>query len=136
MYQTVFFSAIEYSSVVKNMKEEISLDDLKEHQVLLVTGIANPTPLEEYLKSKSIAFEHLKYPDHHDFSDKEIDKIKSVFNKISSKKKVTLTTEKDFVRLENQLDAKYLEIKTKFINHGQDFDKKIINYVEQSSRNS
>ncbi|PHR69017.1 MAG: tetraacyldisaccharide 4'-kinase [Lutibacter sp.] len=136
LYQTVFFSTIEYSSVVKDKKEEISLDDLKEYKVLLVTGIANPTPLEKYLKSKNIAFDHLKYPDHHDFSDKEINKIKSVFNEISSKKKLTLTTEKDFVRLENQLDVKYLEIKTKFINHGQDFDEKIINYVEQSSGNS
>ena len=121
---------------MKDLKEEISLDDLNEYHVLLVTGIANPTPLEKYLKSKNIEFNHLKYPDHHDFSDKEIDKIKSVFNKIPAKKKLTLTTEKDFVRLENQLDAKYLEIKTKFINHGQDFDKKITNYVEQSSRNS
>ena len=136
MFQTVFFSTIEYSSVVKGEKEEISLNDLEEYQVLLVTGIANPTPLVNYFMSKNIQFEHLKYPDHHDFSEKEISKINTVFNKITSDKKIILTTEKDFVRLENQLDAKYLEIKTKFINHGQDFDKKIINYVEQSSRNS
>ncbi len=136
LYQTVFFSTIEYSSVIKDKKEEISLSDLTAYQVLLVTGIANPIPLEKYLKSKDIAFEHLKYPDHHDFSNKERNKIKSIFNKITSKKKIILTTEKDFARLENQLDVKYLEIKTKFINHGRDFDKKIINYVEQSSRNS
>ncbi len=136
LYQTVFFSKIEYSSVIKNNKEEISLNDLKEYQVLLITGIANPTPLVNHLKSENINFEQLEYPDHHDFSEKEISKIKSVFNKISSDKKMILTTEKDFVRLENKLNAKYLEIKTKFINHKKDFDKKIINYVEQSSRNS
>jgi tetraacyldisaccharide 4'-kinase len=136
LYQTVFFSSIEYASVIKDKKSTISLSDLKDYQVLLVTGIANPTPLVNYLNSESIKFEHLKYPDHHDFSDKEIKNIKSIFNKISSKKKIILTTEKDFVRLENQLDVKYLEIKTVFINHGQDFDKKIINYVEQSSGNS
>ena len=134
--QSVFFSSIEYATVIKDRKEEISLDTLKGYQVLLVTGIANPTPLLRYLKSVNVNFEHLKYPDHHDFSDKEIKNIKSVFNKISSNKKLILTTEKDFVRLENQLKVRYLEIKTKFINHKQDFDKKIRNYVEQSSRNS
>ncbi|MCF6280325.1 MAG: tetraacyldisaccharide 4'-kinase [Flavobacteriaceae bacterium] len=136
LYQTVFFSTIDYSTVVKDKKEEISLENLKEYQVVLVTGIANPMPLKKYLESKNIQFEHLKYPDHYEFSGKDIHKIKSIFDKISSNKKMILTTEKDFVRLDNLLNSKFLEIKTAFINHGQDFDKKIINYVEQSSRNS
>ena len=136
LYQTVFFSTIDYDTVVKDENEEILIDDLKEYQVILVTGIANPSPLVTFLTDKKITFEHLKFADHHDFTEKEIAEIKSKFKKITSEKKIILTTEKDFVRLKSGLDIKYLEIKTTFINHGNDFDKKIMTYVEQSSRNS
>lgn len=134
--QKVFFSTIDYSDVVKNKSEEIALNTLKDYKVLLVTGIANSKPLEEYLKSKGIKFQHLKFADHHHFSDKDIDRIKSDFNKISSKKELILTTEKDYVRLNIDLKIFYLEIKTKLLNNEQEFDKKLIAYVEQSSRNS
>ncbi len=133
--QKVFFSTIDYSDVVKNKFEGIALETLKDYEVLLVTGIANPKPLEEYLKSKGIKFQHLKFADHHHFSTKDIDRIKSDFNKISSEKKLILTTEKDSVRLNIDLKIFYLEIKTKLLNNEQEFDKKLIAYVEQSSRN-
>ena len=54
LYQTVFFTTIDYSDVIKNKTEEISLKDLNSYQVLLVTGIANPNPLKEFLNSRNI----------------------------------------------------------------------------------
>ena len=61
-------------------------------------------------------------------------KISSVFALIESNKKVVLTTEKDYVRIFDKLkNVYYISIKTTFINHKNDFDKLIKNYVEQSS---
>ena len=48
-------------------------------------------------------FEHLKYGDHHIFSDKDVTKIKS-----KSNGRMVLTTEKDFVRLSKQFDSDLL----------------------------
>jgi tetraacyldisaccharide 4'-kinase len=130
LYQTVFFTTIEYSDIVKNNKTELKVEKLKDYKVLLITGIAKPKPLVEFLNSKKINFEHLQFPDHHDFSKKDIAAIKSKFEAIESENKIIVTTEKDYVRLNGELDVKYLEIKTNFIEHAQDFDKKVVNYIE------
>ncbi len=130
LYQTVFFSTIDYDTVVKNHKVEISIKELQEYEVLLVTGIANPKPLVNYLEKRDISFKHLKFPDHHNFNEKEINKLTSEFQKIDSNKKMVLTTEKDYVRLNRLLDIYYLEIQTKFIEHASDFDKKVVSYIK------
>jgi len=128
--QKLFFTCITYDDVISGLKREITLEQLKDYQVLLVTGIANPKPLEVFLKSKGIAFQHIEFPDHHDFSKKDIDKIKSEFEKVLSAKKLILTTEKDFVRLKDSLPISCLKIKTNFINNQSDFDTIIKKYVE------
>ena len=91
IYQKVFFSSINYSDVIISSVEERPLEFLFQRKVALVTGIANPKPLIEHLKSKKLKFEHLNFDDHHQFSHKEIDQLKS--------KEFILTTEKDFMRL-------------------------------------
>jgi tetraacyldisaccharide 4'-kinase len=107
----------------------LSIDQLKDHGVLLVTGIANPKPMENFLKSKGISFEHIEFPDHHNFSKTDVDKIKNAFGAMHSEKKLILTTEKDFVRLKDNLQISCLRIKTKFINRQNDFDTIIKAYV-------
>ena len=42
----------------------------------------------------------LRYPDHHIFHSNDLKEIKQQFEKITSPKKIVLTTEKDGVRLE------------------------------------
>jgi tetraacyldisaccharide 4'-kinase len=129
--QSVFFTTIEYSDVVRNNIKEITVEELKKYQVLLITGIAKPKPLVVFLKSKSIDFEHFQFPDHHHFSKKDISNIKSKFDAITSDHKIIVTTEKDYVRLNDELEVAYLEIKTRFIEHAQDFDKKVVNYIKR-----
>lgn len=90
-YQKVFFSSIRYSDLIISGLEAQPLDILMDKQFTLVTGIANPNPLVEFLKLKSFSFEHLNFDDHHDFSTKDIQDLK--------KKEWILTTEKDFMRL-------------------------------------
>ena len=131
LFQKVFFTTIEYDNKLKGF-ETVNLSELENKEVLLITGIANPTPLIDFLSSKSIKFNHLKYPDHHQFSDKEIAEIKEQ----QSNNKIVLTTEKDYVRIFARLKKIYfISIKTKFLNHSNDFDNLIKKYLEQSSRN-
>ena len=135
--QTVFFTKIEYDNSVISKSKEIQLSDLNEYEILLVTGIAKTKPLTEFLKLKNIKFNHLKYKDHYSFKKKDIVKIKTDFDKIIAKKKVILTTEKDFVRnFENvAYEVYYLSIQTKFLDFKESFNTKIKRYVEQSTRN-
>ncbi len=136
--QTVFFTTINYSNEIYSKSESISIQELKNYDVLLVTGIAKTDPLRNFLEKKDIPFEHLKFADHHNFSEKDILEINKKFEDINSKKKLILTTEKDFMRMFDNASEQifYLPIQTEFIVNGKDFDNLILNYVRQYSRNS
>jgi tetraacyldisaccharide 4'-kinase len=124
-YQNVFFSHIVYSKMVYNPKGEKPLEDLKSKQITLVTGIANAKPLVDYLKAEGLSFEHLNFKDHHEFSENDIQNLKS--------KQCILTTEKDYVRLqshfENEEQLYYLPIETQIQNDLQ-FQQLIKNYLK------
>ena len=130
--QSVFFTTIEYDKTLKG-ETNLELSELQDKDVLLVTGIANPKPLNIFLINEGLKFKHLKYPDHHNFNEKEIDEI----NDLLTTNKWGLTTEKDYVRIFDRIKKlHFISIKTKFINHKKDFDNLINSYVEQSSRHS
>jgi tetraacyldisaccharide 4'-kinase len=134
--QQVFFTAISYDTRLKG-DSKLDLSELADFQILLLTGIANPKPLTDYLKSKKLNFKHLKYPDHHHFSLNELGEINSAYESLSATNKIILTTEKDYVRIFGKLkNLHYLSIKTTFIARKNEFDNLIKNYVEQSSGNS
>lgn len=97
--QPVFFSSIQYRDLVSIAGEQP--DQCTD--VLLVTGIGNPTPLLEHLKSYYNVI-HLKFPDHHAFTSVDIDNIHQKFNTFASRDKIIVTTEKDYMRLQ-QFDA-------------------------------
>jgi len=129
----VFFSKINYADKVISSKSSISLNQLDDYQILLITGIANPKPLYSFLSEKSINFDNLKFGDHHHFSKSDLQQIKQKFAQIPSDKKIILTTEKDYVRLKNHFenDLFYLPIQTEIINN-QEFNKKILDYVQNN----
>ncbi len=136
--QTVFFSKIAYHSSVLNDENKIALAELKNYNVLLVTGIANANPLIKFLKKKEIQLKHLKYADHYSFSKSDKESIIFEFDKINTKKKIILTTEKDYVRGFSNINKPiyYLPIRTEFLENGEDFNKLILNYVQQNTANS
>lgn len=137
MTQTVFFTTISYDDVVKNKsKETVKVSELKDYQVVLVTGIANPKPMLKHLENHQIKFDHISFPDHHNFTKNDLKSIENRLKSMKSDQKMILTTEKDFVRLKDDLDVYYLEIMTKFIDHASDFDKKIVSYIEQNCQKS
>ena len=128
--QSIFFTTIEYDNDLKGASA-LSLDNLENFEILLVTGIANPTPLTAYLNNRKIKFKHLKYPDHYHFKEKDIAKINSEFKLLLSNNKIVLTTEKDYVRIFTDLqNLQYIAIQTKFVHNKTGFDKLIKTYVE------
>lgn len=130
--KSIFFSTIGYASVLKsNQNQEILLSELLLYDILLVTGIANSSPLVAYLESKKCRVQHLNFPDHYQFKDKDLQKIKNQFTAISSEKKMILTTEKDFVRLSEKIDLLYfIAIETKLLSSKEEFDSQIKSYVK------
>lgn len=94
--QQLFFSSIEYDEQVYSTSGSMSIDALRNEVITLVTGIANPKPLVTFLNDQGIAFEHLKFKDHHHFALSEIKNLQH--------KPCILTTEKDYMRLNGVLD--------------------------------
>ena len=136
--QTVFFTRIKYASFIQNEKTKIPIEALREYSIILVTGIANPKPLLDYLNKLKVEYTHIAYADHHQFSKSDIRTIQDAYNLILNKKKLLLTTEKDYVRIFDTALVKnelfYLAIETTFINHQKDFDKLILDYVGENTR--
>jgi len=97
-YQKVFFTCISYGSSYHITKHDFRFID-DQTEVLLVTGIANPRPLKNYLEERIGSYYMMHYNDHHIFSIDDWKDIKKRFNSIEAEKKIILTTEKDAMRL-------------------------------------
>ncbi|HEY4154406.1 MAG TPA: tetraacyldisaccharide 4'-kinase [Puia sp.] len=97
-HQKVFFTAIRYGKPYQIVTKEIYIP-VKETEVLLVTGIANPAPLKRHLEENFKAYDELAYGDHHIFSIDDLKYILARFKQIQSDHKIIITTEKDAVRL-------------------------------------
>ncbi|MGV3761484.1 tetraacyldisaccharide 4'-kinase [Parapedobacter sp.] len=96
----LLFAAIGYGPLTPVLSDESSACALhRDTAILLVTGIANPVPLYEYLSSKAAEIEHLRYADHHDYTVADIRKVIRHFDEINNPRKLIVTTEKDAQRL-------------------------------------
>ena len=98
-HQHLFFSSIRYGQPyhITRTEETAVIDETVE--VLLVTGIANPAPLKQWLDQHSRTYYEIAYGDHHIFSIDDLQAITRRFQGITAEKKIMLTTEKDAVRL-------------------------------------
>lgn len=68
--------------------------------ILLVTAIANPAPLAQYLKQAGYTvLEQLAFPDHHAFTDQDLAQIKAVWQQYRGQEAAIFTTRKDAVKL-------------------------------------
>ncbi len=123
-HQRVYFSSIVYADAIVGNDTTQRIETLKDERFTLVTGIANPKPLEDYLNIKGLNFEHLRFKDHHDFTDTDIKLLKS--------KQKILTTEKDYVRLSPKFKGLntlfYLPI-TVTIDEPKEFEKQLQKFI-------
>jgi tetraacyldisaccharide 4'-kinase len=147
--QQIYFSSIKYGdfiplNVAKNpFTKEYYFE--RNFSVLLLTGIANTSALSYYLKDKIKNVEHVKFPDHHDFSKKDLERVKAIFNSMPAANKLILTTEKDAMRLKNtdfstilkDLPVFYIPIEITFDEKDKNaLNNSILNYVRTHQRNS
>ena len=129
--QELYFSYIDYDDSVHSGGKVLKVSEIKNVDKLLLAGIAKPEPFFGYLQHENE--ECLTYPDHHHFSENDINDIKN-----KSQNKIIITTEKDFVRLKESISKEqlfYLPIRSSFLSASENFDKTITNYVESSTRN-
>lgn len=124
--QKIFFSSLAYDLPIGDAKA-ISWEDLGNLKITLVTGIAYPEPLVLWLKNKGLVFEHLRFGDHHYFTENELALFKS--------KECILTTEKDYVRLTGKLEnLYYVPVRHYFLNSGQDIlAEELSNFMTRGS---
>ncbi|MCX6272437.1 MAG: tetraacyldisaccharide 4'-kinase [Bacteroidetes bacterium] len=145
-HQQLFFSYLTYGMPVPLFEKEDSPCKSSYNTVLMVTGIANPDPLEIYLKESDFfnELEKMIFPDHHLFTLKDAGTISKTFHNIVTRNKVMITTEKDAMRLRDSslatlldsVHAFYLPIEVEF--HKQDkliFDQQMLDYVRKNKKN-
>ena len=123
--QELYFSYIDYDNSVFSEHAAISRELIMGEPKVLIAGIAKPDSFFNFLKQKGDLC--LPFPDHHDFTDADIEAIK-----VKAGNKRIITTEKDYVRLKGSLPSEqlfYLPIQSSFINGGAKFNKTIYDYV-------
>jgi tetraacyldisaccharide 4'-kinase len=145
----VYFSFIRYGELNKVFGEQqmmqmgINYYVEKRFTILMITGIANPAGLIEYLRRLTDKLELLIFPDHHEFSRKDIDKIQQTFDNIANSSKIIVTTEKDAMRLRNpdinasiqKLPFFFLPIQVNFHHEEEKFNQLILDYVRKNQSN-
>ena len=127
--QELYFTFIAYDNFIYGESGKMNVNEIQSASKLLVAGIAKPEPFFAYLQDTNDAC--LSFPDHHNFTDKDILEIKN-----SAQNNIIITTEKDYVRLKGRLPSEqlfYLPIQSAFLSGSENFDKTILNYVGKSS---
>ena len=143
-HQKVFFSYIRYGKILpfttaaKTTTKKINTDA----SVLLITGIAKPTPLLNYLKKEYHTINHIQFTDHHNYTQNDVTRIINDFDSLKGNNKLIISTEKDIMRLSlpeitnkiQHIPIFYIPIEICF--HGNDkkeFDKEIMEYVTKNN---
>ncbi|MFN4315976.1 MAG: tetraacyldisaccharide 4'-kinase [Chitinophagaceae bacterium] len=96
--QLLFFACMDYSDPYLIGSQKTRAIDAND-EVLLVTGIANPKPLQQYLEGVCKSYQLQAFSDHHIFTIDDLREIRKRYHALSAEKKMLLTTEKDAVRL-------------------------------------
>lgn len=121
-WQKIFFTTYRYPKTIEGLGEK----------PLLVTGIASPQQMVYDLQKIIPDFEVMSFPDHHNFSQKDIENIKQ-----KAAGRTIITTEKDATRLKGLDNMKTIPIEVEFMDdQGKEFDSIIQSYVLKNSRNS
>jgi len=140
--ETIFFTSLAYGRPLHLYSENAGAIR-RTTSVLLVTGIANPAPLEEYLGSIAGHVNHLAFPDHHAYNTADIGRITSAFNAMSGPDKIIVTTAKDGVRLKEITNIAnhvrqalhYLPVRVQFIEDEELFLNKVYSYAGKDYQN-
>ena len=134
--ESVYFTAFAYGMPV-HMFSEKPREISGSTSLLLVTGIANPAPMAEYLGTVTENVTSLSFPDHHTYTAADMEKITAAFDTISGEDKIIVTTAKDGVRLKEITNIAdrvrqalyYLPVRVQFIENEEEFLNKVYSYA-------
>mgnify|MGYP002532748320 FL=1 len=132
-YQKLFFSTFDYGALVPVFPDEAPAPPhlswlTSADSIMVIAGIANPKPFIRYVKSFAAKVKVKGYPDHHDFSKRDMEVIGRLFGQLPGDRRLIVTTEKDAVRIASnpyfpqELKSRiyYLPVKVKFDPHNVD----------------
>lgn len=148
-FQNLYFTSLKYEKIIPVFPDQaiefVNQEWTKQSlEIMLVTGIASPKLLKDYLVEFSDKISEIQYPDHYSFTKKDLLHIDTKFAKIESEHKLIITTEKDAVRfMEMELSEQvrkhifYVPLTIQFLNDDTiNFQNKISNYVRKNKRSS
>jgi len=105
---------------IKNLKKI-----KKKNNYLIFSCIVNPNSFKEILLKKKLnILKQIIFPDHYQYNDNDIKKIKLVAEKLNAK---ILTTEKDFVKLSSKKKKKIYPVEIELVIKNK---KKLINLIK------
>lgn len=139
----VLFSRLTYPAWVplKPGKPAVRQENVK--TIFLFTGIANASALEEYLKTFCKELVVIKFPDHHQFKTRDLEKIRKRYEESLSREKILLTTEKDTMRMQDPallkilqgLPVFYIPVEVHFREKDRKaFNALVLNYISSFSK--
>lgn len=136
-YQLVFFSTMQYKDIYPILMNE-KIENEQETDVILVSGIANPSSMINELSKRFRNVYERTFSDHYNYSKEDIFSIIRTFKNLEVKNKIIITTEKDATRLfafkdlflEENINIFCLPIEVKFENDEKNaFDNAIKHYL-------
>lgn len=145
-FQQLYFTTLDYGKLkpLFNGGKEYPIHSIHPAvQILLVTGIASPSPLQQELSMTGNTIHPLTFSDHHDFSANDMKTIEQKFLQLPKDKRMIITTEKDAVRM---ISHPFLPdsikpyiyvwpIEISFLQDQQHmFNQNIMDYVRKNSR--
>jgi len=93
-----------------------NIDKFKNNKIIAFAGIGNPINFIDLLKEYNLNIvETISFPDHYTYKANDIDLLKKKANKVNA---TLVTTEKDYIRLDNSLktNINYLKVKLEIEN--------------------
>jgi len=96
----------------------INLNTFKEKNIIAFAGIGNPGNFFNLLEENHLnIIEKIKFPDHYDYSEKD---LKNLINKTKENNTILLTTEKDYLRINDDYKKQINFLKIKIEIQNQD----------------
>jgi tetraacyldisaccharide 4'-kinase len=134
--ERVHFSKLMYGTP-QHVFSDAALSAAEGRDIILVTGIADSSPLLKYCREQGKILHHTEFKDHHAYTASDIQRLKEIFDSFDGRSTVILTTAKDAVKIrglalnseQKELPIYTVPIRVEFISDNGKFDEKIKTYV-------
>ncbi len=135
--QTLFFAGIGYQEERKLDGSPLDVPFGEAMSALVFTGIVQPEPFLDHVRSLCGTVEHLAFQDHHDYTPSDLKRLADVFGNFAAGPKTLITTEKDAARLRSVIKGGPLEgislavigMRTIILNEPERFEALIHDHV-------